>query len=137
MITGDYRLYVDGKELETSAQSILDCSKNGEIVDIMTVYSNVYVSAQYGEDLVTLHVPNFITIGEIKNVSFSFSPHVKAILKAVDYHVEEIVFTDRKLSDLDDTKSVFFYKLGSLTPPDDFEESDGESYVVPFSPANC
>ena len=58
--------------METTAQSILDCSKNGIPVDIMTLYSNVYVSAHCGEDSVTLRVPNFITIGEIKNVSAPF-----------------------------------------------------------------
>ena len=61
---------MDGKELETTPQSILDCSKNETFVDIMTPYSIVYVSAHCGEDSVTLRVPNFITIGEIKNVAF-------------------------------------------------------------------
>ena len=44
--------------------------------------------------------------------------------------MEEIAFGNTRLSDLDDLKSVFFYKLGSLTPPEDFEESDGESDVA-------
>ena len=96
----------------------------------MTPYSIVYVSAHCGEDSVTLRVPNFITIGEIKNVASPCSLHDKAILEAIDYHVEEIAFGDTRLSDLDDLKSVFFYKLGSLTPPEDFEESDGESDVA-------
>lgn len=98
----------------------------------MTLYSIVYVSAHCGEDSVTLRVPNFITIGEIKNVVSPCSLHDKAILEAIDYHVEEIAFGDTRLSDLDDLKSVFFYKLGSLTPPADFEESDGESDVALF-----
>ena len=38
-----------------------------------------------------------------------------------------------KLSELDGAKSVFYYKLGSLDPPDDFEDLDTESSVESLS----
>lgn len=58
---------------------------------------------------------------------------MQAILQVLNYEDSEIAFATAKLSELDGTKSVFYYKLGSLDPPDDFEDLDMESSVESLS----
>ncbi len=57
-------------EMEGNNEFFLNCAKRDLVIDIMTVNSIVYVSAHCGEDSVTLRVPNFITIAEVKSVCF-------------------------------------------------------------------
>ena len=115
--------------MEGNNEFFLDCAKRGQTVDIMTVDSIVYVSAHCGEDSVALRVPNFITIAEIKSVCVYSLCVMQAILQVLNYEDNEIGFAIAKLSELDGTKSVFYYKLGSLNPPEDFEDLETESIV--------
>ena len=58
---------------------------------------------------------------------------MQAILQVLNYEDSEIAFATAKLSELDGAKSVFYYMLGSLDPPDDFEDLDMESSVESLS----
>lgn len=64
----EYRIYNNSEEITENAEKFEFCVNNGNILDIITLESDLYIKVNCKEDIITLQVPGYTTIKEIHDV---------------------------------------------------------------------
>ena len=65
---GDVRIYYDNEDISVNEDRLLEVIMKEDFADIVTSESMFFVSVTCLDNVVTLHVPGTITLGEIKDV---------------------------------------------------------------------
>ena len=91
--------------------------ENGTTVDIILPETVVYIDLTCNKGIITLRVPGYLSLRNICSVGSEFGVPMQAISQAVNISSDEIFCAVGPFSSLDESKSVFYYNIGSLYPP--------------------
>lgn len=78
---GDVRIYYDNEDISVNEDRLLEVIVKEDFVDIVTSESMFFVSVTCLDNVVTLHVPGTITLGEIKDVETLFTVNSRGSLR--------------------------------------------------------
>lgn len=93
--------------------------ENDITVDIIVPETVVYLDISCTDCIITLRVPGYLSLRSVCSVGCESHVSMQEISQAVNISSDEMVCAVGPFSSLDESKSVFYYNIGSLAPPPD------------------